>query len=189
MFSKVSAAPMIGFLLATITAVPGLAASQPPTYSSTYAQDRAEIEDLQARYMFAFDWLDADTYASTFTEDGVLDWANGKENGRDAIRAFINKIAAGRTEAEAKETPPLRRIHFSHDITNLVLKIEGNHATARAYWLQFRNSNPERKATLAAYGHYEDQLVKVNGRWLFKYRKIYNEQLDRIASKGGNPAW
>ena len=37
---------------------------------SGYAEDRAEIEDLQARYMFALDWQDADIYSDTSTEDG-----------------------------------------------------------------------------------------------------------------------
>ena len=40
---------------------------------SSYAEDRAQIEDLQARYMFALDFRDLDKYASTFTEDGILD--------------------------------------------------------------------------------------------------------------------
>ena len=38
--------------------------------------------------------------------------------------------------------------------------------------------------------HYEDELVKVNGQWLFTKRKIYNEGRDEWAYKGGkNPAW
>jgi len=40
---------------------------------SSYAEDRAAIEDLQARYLFALDFHDPDLYVSTFTEDGVLD--------------------------------------------------------------------------------------------------------------------
>ena len=81
---------------------------------SSYAEDRAAIEDLQARYLFALDFHDPDLYVSTFTEDGVFD----------------------------------------------------------------------------GFGHYEDDLVKVNGRWLFTKRKIYNEGRDEWAYKGRkNPAW
>jgi hypothetical protein len=33
-------------------------------------------------------------------------------------------------------------------------------------------------------------MVKVNGKWLFTKRKIYNEGRDEWAYKGGkNPAW
>ena len=39
----------------------------------SYAQDRAEIEDLMARYLFAMDYHDYDAYAECFTEDGVHD--------------------------------------------------------------------------------------------------------------------
>jgi hypothetical protein len=39
------------------------------------------------------------------------------------------------------------------------------------------NANPERSAQLNSFGHYEDELVKVDGEWLFSLRKIYNEQV------------
>jgi hypothetical protein len=39
-------------------------------YSNTYAQDRAEIEDVMARYLFAIDYHDWDSYVGTFAEDG-----------------------------------------------------------------------------------------------------------------------
>ncbi len=35
--------------------------------TSSYAEDRAAIEDLQARYLFALDFHDPDLYVSTFT--------------------------------------------------------------------------------------------------------------------------
>jgi len=50
--------------------------------------------------------------------------------------------------------------------------------------------NPERRNTIGGFGHYEDELVKVNGQWLFTKRKIYNEGSARWQYKGGvNPAW
>jgi hypothetical protein len=49
---------------------------------SSYAEDRAAIEDLQARYLFALDFLDPDLYVSTFTENGVLDYGSGEVKGR-----------------------------------------------------------------------------------------------------------
>jgi hypothetical protein len=38
-----------------------------------YGDERALIEDLQVRYLFAFDFGDAEGYAGTFAPDGVLD--------------------------------------------------------------------------------------------------------------------
>src|SRR5690606_12424909 len=50
-------------------------------YPEGYADDRAAIMDLQARYVLALDYFDADGYAAVFAEDGVLDWARGKVEG------------------------------------------------------------------------------------------------------------
>jgi len=54
---------------------------------SIYAEDRAEIEDLQARYLFALDFHDSDLYVSTFTPDGTLGYGSGDVKGRGAIRS------------------------------------------------------------------------------------------------------
>ena len=52
------------------------------------------------------------------------------------------------------------------------------------------NSSTKRTGVFDGFGHYEDELVKVNGKWLFTKRKIYNEGRDEWAYKGGkNPAW
>ena len=40
--------------------------------ADSYADDRAAIEDLQARYLFALDFHDPDLYIATFTEDGIF---------------------------------------------------------------------------------------------------------------------
>lgn len=157
--------------------------------ADSYAEDRAQIEDLQARYMFALDFRDADAYASTFSEDGVLDYGAGELRGRAAIRDFILN---GRKNAEAeaaKDTSGLRPAAGRHNITNIVVKIDGNKAAGRAYWFHMGNNNPKRTATLDSFGHYDDEMVKVNGKWLFGKRKIYNEQVANWAAKGKNPAW
>jgi uncharacterized protein (TIGR02246 family) len=171
---------LAGVLLASWVAIPALA--------DTYAEDRAQIEDLMGRYLFAMDWRDAEAYASTFTEDGVLDWARGAEKGRDAIRAAVVKMREGDVADAAKhpgKRPPRRR----HNITNTVIKIEGNTAKAVSYWTAYYNSNDKREAYLDSYGHYEDELVKQNGQWLFKKRKIYNEEMDSRAAPAKSPAW
>jgi hypothetical protein len=38
-----------------------------------YAAGRAAIEDLIARYLFALDWNDFDTFAATLTEDATFE--------------------------------------------------------------------------------------------------------------------
>jgi len=76
-----------------------------------------------------------------------------------------------------------------HNITNIVLKIEGDSAWGRAYWFYMFNDNPQRAGMIENYGHYEDVMVKVDGQWLFSKRKIFNEQIKKWAAPVGNPAW
>jgi hypothetical protein len=163
-------------------------AASPPSTQSSYGEDRALIEDLQARYMFALDFRDADTYSLTFTEDGVLDYGPVVK-GRDAIRNLIAGMAKNDADRAAQDTSGLRPAAGRHNISNIVIKIDGNKAVGRAYWFHYGNSNPKRTAGLDSFGHYEDEMVKVNGKWFFSKRKIYNEQVAEWAYKGGNPAW
>ena len=151
---------------------------------SSYAEDRAAIEDLQARYLFALDFHDPDLYVSTFTEDGVLDYGSGDVKGRQAIKDVIARMPS------PAAVPGLRAGAARHNISNMVLKVDGNKATGRSYWFHYSNDNPQRRGVFDGFGHYEDELVKVNGKWLFTKRKIYNEGRDEWAYKGGkNPAW
>jgi ketosteroid isomerase-like protein len=155
---------------------------------SSYGEDRAQIENLQARYMFALDFRDADTYASTFTEDGVLDYGPVVK-GRDAIRTMIQGMAKTDADRAAKDTSGLRPAAGRHNISNIVIKIDGDKAVGRAYWFHYSTNNPARTAQLDSFGNYEDELVKVNGQWLFSKRKIYNELVSDWVYKGPNPAW
>ncbi len=156
--------------------------------ADSYANDRARIENLFARYAFAADWQDADTYSSLFTDDGVLDWARGVVTGREAIRNEVHKMRASFAEQEARDAP-VRPARLRHFITNLVVDIDGDKARARAFWVEFDNRNLERKAYSGAYGHSEDELRKVDGQWLFAARKIYNEEMPERSAPMLNPAW
>ena len=158
---------------------------------ASYGEDRAQIEDLQARYLFALDFHDPKLYASTFTPDGVLDYGEGDVRGREAIIKVIAGMPGNRpAPAAADGQPTLRPAAGRHQITNIVIKITGNRAVGRSSWFHVGNDNPQRSNTIGGFGHYEDELVKVNGQWFFSKRKIYNEGSARWQYKAGiNPAW
>jgi len=171
-----------------VTALLCLWASAPAVAHDSYAEDRAAIENLQARYLFALDFRDPDEYAATFTEDGVLDYGAGEIRGREAIRELVAGMRAREQERARSDTSGLRPAAGRHNISNIVIQIQGDRATGVAYWFHMGNDNPERKATLNSFGHYEDELVKVNGQWLFSKRKIYNEHVAEWAAAGAaNP--
>jgi hypothetical protein len=156
--------------------------------AQSYAEDRAAIIDLQGRYLFAMDFQDAETYASTFAEDGVIDWARGEIKGRKAIYEFMSSGTYNPASGAEKGKWPAASRHF---ITNQVIKVEGNTAKALAYWFQATNNTADRRTmVLGLFGHYEDELVKIDGQWYFKKRTIYNEGLEgRHRAGQENPAW
>ena len=152
----------------------------------SYGDDRSLIEDLQARYLFAIDWADAESYANTFTEDGILNYGGGEFKGRQAIRKFMepgNESGEQRKPSLPEgERPRVGR----HIISNIVVKIDGDKATGRAYWTHM-TTGPTGYGTVDFFGHYEDDMVKVNGEWLFARRHIYNEAIADWAAGRNNP--
>jgi hypothetical protein len=165
-----------------LLAVAGVASAD-----GSYAEDRAKIEDLQARYLFALDFRDPEAYAATFTEDGVLDYGAGKIKGRKAIAEMVAGMRANAQRQQAEDKSGLRPAAGRHNITNIVVDIDGDRAKGTAYWFHMGNANPERRAQLNSFGHYEDELVKVDGEWLFSLRKIYNEQIPEWVAGPQNP--
>jgi hypothetical protein len=154
-------------------------------YGPAYARDRAEIVDLMARYLFAMDYHDADAYAECFTEDGELDWAMGVASGREAIRAeawtFAGKI--GEIFKDHQGNPAKLR----HAVDQKVIRIEGDRAWNTGFWWEMTNGGPDGTIALPSFGIYEDELRRVEGRWLFSRRKIYNEFLPGRESGPANP--
>jgi hypothetical protein len=156
-------------------------------FAGSYAEDRAAILDLQGRYLFALDFQDAEAYASTFSEDGAINWARGEIKGRKAIYEFMSSGIYDPTRTAEEGKWPAASRHF---VTNQVVKVEGNTAKAFTYWFQATNNTADRHTmVLGLFGHYEDELVKIDGQWYFKKRVIYNEGLEgRHKARQENPA-
>lgn len=159
-------------------------------YDESYARDRAEIEDLMARYLFAMDWNDFDTYADLFTEDGTLEFARGTVTGRENIRAaareFKQAVAGIYTDVDGK--PAVLR----HVLCHSVIRVEGDRAWHTGLWFETANDGARHSSgrltpTLGTFGIYEDELVRVAGEWKFSYRNIRNEFLPGRESPAENP--
>lgn len=156
-----------------------LCACAPLAKRDSSEADRAAILDLQHRYVLAMDFFDAEGYAAVFTEDAVLDWARGEVKGRAAIREFM-----------ASGTYDLRKMNFQpaktpdgrewpstvrHLVTNQVIEVNGNTARAISYWMNYANNADRRKIEWLSFGSWDDQFVKLDGKWYFKRHTIYNE--------------
>jgi hypothetical protein len=156
-----------------------------PEYPATYAQDRAEIEDLMARYLFAIDYHDWDAYVGTFAPDGELEFASGTSKGRAAIREAVSRFAE--RIGEFYHTEDGQPATLRHVILQSVIRVEGERGWARALWLEMANHGPGDTMKMATYGIYEDELVKTGGQWLFARRRVLNEFLKGRASGPANP--
>jgi len=155
------------------------------TYDDAYARDRAEIEDLMARYLFALDYNDLDTFIATFTDDAVFDFARGRIEGKDAILAAVKgfKARIGELYQDEDGNPAVLR----HVLAHAAIRVEGDRAWTRAQWFEMANDGPGKSLKMGTFGIYEDQLRKVDGRWLFSERRIMNEFLPGRESGPGNP--
>jgi hypothetical protein len=139
-----------------------------------YANDRALIENLSNRYMVAVDAGDIDTVMSTWADDGVLEWVYGVEHGKAAIRKAMSGFVGGASR-DPLPAGANSRLRSRHQIINHVIDVDGDKAKTIAYWFAFTNKTPQKDVQILYFGHYEDELVRVDGRWLFKQRKVFNE--------------
>ncbi|HEX3993587.1 MAG TPA: nuclear transport factor 2 family protein [Acetobacteraceae bacterium] len=133
------------------------------------ASEEAEknaIRELLATYCFHLDNYRFADMAALFTEDGTWDTAFGKGTGRAGIVAQAESIGT------AGARP--RRVHLT---TNIVIALNGDTATVQSNWTVIQNSANGPK--IGSGGAYQDQVVKQDGKWLFRYRKI-----DRFLAEG-----
>jgi hypothetical protein len=182
---KTTFAPAFAAALLLLAGSASSALARQPHYSAHYAEDRAEIEDLMARYLFAIDYHDWDAYVETFAPDGVLEFASGTSVGRPAIRDMVVKFSAG--IGKFYHTEDGQPAKLRHVVLQSVIRVEGDHAWSRTLWVEMANHGPGDTMKMGTYGIYEDSLKKVNGQWLFAKRNVLNEFIKSRQSGPGNP--
>jgi ketosteroid isomerase-like protein len=129
--------------------------------------DKDAIRELLATYCFHLDGEQFEEMAALFTEDGVWDTAFGTGTGRAGIVAQARSIAAGGG----------RRPRRAHLTTNIVIELSGETAHVRSNWAVVQNSGSG--PGIGSAGAYFDDVVRQDGRWLFRRRKI-----DRFIAEG-----
>ena len=65
--------------------------------------------------------------------------------------------------------------HTIHNVTDIVIYVNGNEARAWAKFYAFFPAHDKERASVSGLGGYNDWLVKANGQWYFKKREILHE--------------
>lgn len=132
-------------------------------------EDRIAVEDVMTRYVWAVDSFDADGYVAVFTEEAVIDSNGTISKGHDEIRKIVTGLIKFREDNKAKGLPA-SSLH--HVISNVRITFpKPDEALHQSYW-QTVIRDKDGKMIPAAIGCSEDRLVKRNGKWLIKLRKL-----------------
>jgi len=122
-------------------------------------EDQADIERLLMEYGAALDRRDFAAYASLFAREGEWSGSTGDFKGRPAIQAAMEKAFPPSAEA---------RPSSFHLLTNAIIDVDGDRATAVSKWTFVRLV--DKKPIIALAGRYEDTLIREEGHWRFLKR-------------------
>ena len=157
-------------LTVTATALLGLAACQqqpaPPDPAMQTLADRVAIEDLVVEYYASLGGGDAHAFDAYFTEDAVFDVNGIVANGREEIASIYEGLGEDETSAGNGEGP------FRMILSNPVIHVDGNNATASFIWTGIRHPTIGGPPVFVEQGREFDRLVKVDGTWKFTHRVV-----------------
>ena len=162
-------------LLASLVAISSVAAA--PVFASDAdvireAKDRAEIEKLMWDYARALDTGNADAYAAVYTADGAF----GETRGSDALKKMINDLNKSREDRKAKGEAVGGTLHMTAN--HYIEFVDKDHVKVHNYWITAFVAPPtapgaaKPEARVPFTGRGVDDLVRVNGKWLIKYRNV-----------------
>jgi len=157
--------------LATLIALLCLPSMALPKDSPAVRQqaDRAAILEVMHKYVWSVDSLDADGYVSVFTPDAEIDSNGTIMKGHEAIRRVVTGMQASQAKNRAEGKPPGALYHvISNETISFVNEKE---AVYRSYWQTMRKGTDGRYAT-GGFGRSEDHLVKADGQWRIRSRKL-----------------
>jgi hypothetical protein len=120
--------------------------------------DLEEVRELYNRYALSWDENRPDDLAACFTADAVFESGHGHFAGHEAI-----------LENMAKLNGALGKRKQRHVTTNVSVKLEGDRGNGIAYFVDCIGLDG--KILVIAFGTYQDELRKVDGRWCFSSRK------------------
>lgn len=120
-------------------------------------EDRVAIQELNGVYADGVVRIDAATWATVWADDADWDLMGHQTKGKDAIVAFWNGAMSG-----------LEAVSF-HCVPCMI-EVTGNTAKSRVQTQEILKPKDAKARHVG--GLYEDELAKIDGRWLFTSRKF-----------------
>jgi hypothetical protein len=150
--------------------------------------DYQDIRQLLSKWGQSLDFGDLDGFSGCFTTDGALDTGvpedelQGSYRGHEQLRRFAQRsrdVTAG---------------HVRHWAVNPLIEVDGAQARVSSYAITTRDHGPSNVplhatyfSTLVTTGMYSDDLVRVEGRWLFARRTFRHDGLPDVVRLTRNP--
>jgi len=125
-------------------------------------EDREEIRQLLMDYGRFLDQRDFGAFSGLFAKtEGEWIGGMGRAKGSQAIRELMESTIG-------KDTSIMQSCHL---FTNETIHIDGDQATALTKWI-FVVPGESNRPQLVFLGHYEDSMIRENGRWRFLRRVV-----------------
>jgi uncharacterized protein (TIGR02246 family) len=127
--------------------------------------DKVAIADLLTRYYEGLGGSDAAAFNDFYTEDAVFDVNGIVAEGKEEIEAIYAGLGDSGESPAAQGT-------FHMVISNVVVDVEGDTATAKMLWTGIMNADLRGPPTFVEQGREYDRLVKQDGKWLIEKRVV-----------------
>jgi hypothetical protein len=161
-FGAIAAAIALGTTVITSMVPVKCAMAEQPARTLQTLLDKQYIQDMLVEY-YAHLGADEKNFGSYYLPDGVIDVNGLKGQGEAAIDDVYKKVGAG---------TPKRPGIFRMLLTNVNIVINGNTARAETLWTGINSPTKTAPPQFVEQGTERDDLVKLNGHWLFKLRVI-----------------
>jgi hypothetical protein len=124
---------------------------------------RGAIENVLARYAWAFDMDELGGMGDCFTEDAKVEFGSGLAVGREAVVAGLE---------ERRDVFRARQVAPWHLMTNILIGAETDtHADVKCFFTFFTKAAGA-PAELSSIGYYDDRFVNDGGTWRVRLRRV-----------------
>ena len=154
----------LGLVLGLMIALAPAAGAQEHPVTAQTLVDRAQIEDLLTRYYYNLGHASADSFSAFYTSDAELVLGPNSYKGKDGIE--------GAYKAAGANAPGRKAFSFNVLLSNPLIVVHGSAATAQLIFTEIIIDTQGAAPRVLTQGREYDDLVKLNGQWRFKRRRI-----------------